>query len=251
MSNLMQILPKNSGRSHGQITVRHQGGRHKRFLRIIDIKRDKRDVWGKVLSIDYDPNRSADIALTVYADGEKRYTLAPHGLMAGAKIIASEMAPIQPGNALPLGKIPVGTSIHNIEINLGRGGQIVKSAGSAAVVQGREEDFILVKLPSGEIKRFNPECWASVGQVGNIAYRNKRLGKAGRMRWLGVRPRVRGVAMHPGAHPHGGGEGRSSVGLKYPKTYTGKKAVGKTRNKKKYSNSMIVKGRKPGAHSHY
>lgn len=248
--NLMKILPKKSGRSHGKITVRHQGGRHKRFLRDIDTKRDKREIWAHVSEIQYDPNRTADIALLVYEDGEKRYTLAPHGLVVGARIIASEMAPIEPGNALPLGKIPVGTQIHNIEIRLGRGGQIVKSAGAAATIQGREDYFILVKLPSGEIKRFNPECYATVGQVGNVGYRNINRKKAGRSRWLGIRPRVRGVAMHPGAHPHGGGEGRSSVGLKYPKTYVGKKAVGKTRTKKKYSNSMIVSKRKPGKHSH-
>jgi large subunit ribosomal protein L2 len=250
MSPLMTILKKHSGRSHGKITVRHQGGRHKRFFRELDTKRDKRDIWARVEAIEYDPNRTANIALLVYVDGEKRYTLAPQGLKVGAKIIASEMAPIEPGNALPLGKIPVGTPIHNIEVRLGRGGQIVKSAGSAAMLQGREEEHVLLKLPSGEIKRFNPLCWATVGQVGNAEYRTRRLGKAGRMRWLGVRPRVRGVAMHPGAHPHGGGEGRSSVGLKYPKTYTGKKAVGKTRTKRKYSNNMIVKKRKPGKHSH-
>ncbi len=251
MNNLFEILPKKSGRSHGKITVRHQGGRHKRFLRIIDTKRDKRDIWARVESIEYDPNRTADVALLVYSDGEKRYTLAPHGLVIGAKIIASEVAPITPGNALPLGKIPVGTPIHNIEIRLGRGGQLVKSAGNAATLQGREDDYVLVKLPSGEIKRFNPLCWATVGQVGNAGHRHERLGKAGRMRHLGVRPRVRGVVMHPGAHPHGGGEGRSSVGLKYPKTYTGKKAVGKTRRHKKYSTGMIVQKRKPGKHSHY
>ncbi len=250
MNNLLVILPKKSGRSHGQITVRHQGGRHKRFLRIIDTKRDKRDIWGKVAEMEYDPNRTANVALVVYSDGEKRYTLAPLGLKVGTKIIASEMAPIEPGNALPIGKIPVGTQVHNLEVRLGRGGQIVKSAGSAATIQGREEDYVLVKLPSGEIRRFNPLCWATVGQVGNSEYRTINLRKAGRMRWLGVRPRVRGVAMHPGAHPHGGGEGRSSVGLKYPKTYTGKKAVGKTRTRRKYSNSLIVQKRKPGKHSH-
>ncbi len=250
MNHLFEILQKHSGRSNGKITVRHQGGRHKRFFRIIDWRRDKRDIWARVESIEYDPNRTADIALLVYEDGEKRYTLAPQGLVVGAKVIASEMAPIEPGNALPLSKIPVGTLIHNLEVRVGRGGQIVRSAGNAAVLQGRENLFVLIKLPSGEIKRFNPLCWATIGQVGNVGHRHRVLGKAGRMRWLGVRPRVRGVAMHPGAHPHGGGEGRSSVGLKYPKTYVGKKAVGKTRRRKKYSNTMIVSKRKPGKHSH-
>lgn len=246
---LTHILKKHSGRSHGKITVRHQGGRHKRYFREIDTKRDKLDIWAKVSELVYDPNRTANIALLVYADGEKRYTLAPVGLKVGARVIASEMAPIEPGNSLPLKRIPVGTQIHNIEIRAGKGAQIVKSAGSAAVLQGREDYYILVKLPSGEIRRFEPECWATIGQVGNVEHRNRNLRKAGRMRWLGVRPRVRGVAMHPGAHPHGGGEGRSSVGLKYPKTYAGRPAVGRTRRKRKYSTGLVVSRRKPGKHS--
>ncbi len=248
MKQLQTILPKKSGRSGGRISVRHRGGRQKRFLREIDFKRDKKDVWGVVESIEYDPNRKSDIALVLYEDGERRYIIAPAGLEEGGKIIASESAPIKPGNALPLINIPAGTQIHNIEIRPGKGGQIVKSAGSAATLQGKEENYVLVKLPSSEIRRFKPECYASIGQIGRAELRTERIGKAGRKRRMGVRPTVRGVAQHPGAHPHGGGEGRSGVGLKYPKTPYGKPAVGKTRKKKKYSDKLIVKKRKPGPH---
>lgn len=250
MSKLLSILPKKSGRSHGKITVRHQGGREKRFYRLVDFKRDKRDITGRVVEMEYDPNRTANVALVVYKDGEKRYTLAPNGLVVGATILASEFAPFEVGNHLPLKNIPIGTAVHNIEITPGRGGQMVKSAGSAAMVQGREDKHVIIKLPSGELKRFLPECWATIGQVGNVEYNKRILRKAGTNRHLGVRPRVRGVAMHPGAHPHGGGEGRSSVGLKYPKTYAGRPAVGKTRKLRKYSDSLIISKRKPGKHSH-
>lgn len=246
--NLVRILKKNSGRSSGKITVRHQGGRAKRFLRDIDFDRDKKDVWGRVESIEYDPNRSAEIALIFYEDGEKRYILAPNTLKVGDKIISSDVAPIEVGNALPLAKIPAGTAIHNIEIRPGKGGQLVKSAGSQATVQGKEENYVLVRLPSGEVRRFLPNALATIGQLGRIEAKEERLGKAGRKRWLGIRPTVRGVAMHPNAHPHGGGEGRSSVGLKYPKTVYGKPAVGKTRRKRKYSDKLIVQGRRPGKH---
>lgn len=245
---LVRILPKKSGRSAGRLTVRHQGGRAKRFLRDIDFVRNKKDVWGRVRSIEYDPNRSAEIALIFYEDGEKRYILAPDSLKVGDKIISSDVAPIEVGNSLPLAKIPAGTSIHNIEIKPGKGGQLVKSAGSVATVQGKEENYVLVRLPSGEIRRFLPQSRASVGQLGRIEKKEERLGKAGRKRWLGIRPTVRGVAMHPKAHPHGGGEGRSSVGLKYPKTPWGRPAVGKTRRKRKYSDKLIVQGRRPGKH---
>lgn len=246
--NLVRILKKNSGRSSGKITVRHQGGRAKRFLRDIDFGRDKKDIWGRVVSIEYDPNRSAEIALIFYEDGEKRYILAPNTLKVGDKIISSEVAPIEVGNALPLDKIPAGTAIHNLEIRPGKGGQLVKSAGSQATVQGKEEKYVLVKLPSGEVRRFLPQCLATIGQLGRIEAKEERLGKAGRKRWRGVRPTVRGVAMHPKAHPHGGGEGRSSVGLKYPKTVYGRAAVGKTRRKRKYSDKLIIQGRRPGKH---
>lgn len=244
---LRSILPKNSGRNaHGRVTIRHQGGRQKRFLRVVDFKRDKRDLLGRVLSIEYDPNRGADIALIVYADGDRRYIIAPNGLVVGRKVIASEYAPLEPGNALPLGKIPVGYQIHNIEIRPGKGGQIARGAGIAASIQGKENDYVLVKMPSGEIRRFVPEVYATLGQVGNIEARNEVIGKAGRARKMGRRPGVRGTAQHPGSHPHGGGEGRSGVGLKYPKTPWGKKAVGKTRAKKKYSDRLIISRRGKG-----
>lgn len=248
MRKLMTILPKKSGRSGGSVTVRHQGGRQKRFLREIDSKRDKTGVWGKVETIEYDPNRSANIALVLYDDGERRYILAPKGLKLGQKVVASESAPLKPGNALPLSAIPVGMQVHNIEITPGKGGQMVKSSGAAAVVQGKEEGYVLLKLPSGEVRRFKPECFATLGQAGRVEARSEQIGKAGRARRLGRRPVVRGVAQHPHAHPHGGGEGRSGVGLKYPKTPYGKPAVGKTRKRRKYSDRLIVKARKKGPH---
>lgn len=240
MRQLKHILKKHAGRSSGKVTVRHQGGRHKRFQREIDFKRTKHDVWGMVEKIEYEPNRNAELALVLYEDGERRYILAPVGLKAGMKVITSEVAPVEVGNTLPLRLIPVGTQIHNIEITKGKGGQMVMGAGSAAVVFGKDENWVLVKLPSGEIRRFYPENFATIGQVGNVESKNRRLGKAGRVRHMGIRPSVRGTAMNPHAHPHGGGEGRSGVGLKYPKTFYGRKAVGKTRNKKKYSNRMII-----------
>jgi large subunit ribosomal protein L2 len=243
MKTLKSILQKRSGRAHGSVVVRHQGGGHKKFLREVDFKRGKIDVWGKVVAIEYDPNRNAELALVLYEDGERRYILSPDKLVAGMKVIASDAAPIEIGNSLPLKAIPVGTQIHNIEINIGKGGQIVKSAGSAAVVFGREENWVLVKLPSGEIRRFYPDAWASIGQVGNVNAKHEVIGKAGRKRHMGIRPTVRGVAMNPHSHPHGGGEGRSSVGMKYPKTVYGRKAVGKTRIKGKYSNYLIVQKR--------
>lgn len=245
---LKSILPKKSGRSNGKITVRHQGGRHKRFLREIDYKREKRDLRGRVDAIDYDPNRNANIALITYEDGDKRYIIAPEELKIGASVTASEFAAIEPGNALPLGKIPAGTAVHNIEIRPGKGGQMVRGAGSSAVVQGKEDNSVLVKLPSGELRRFDPSAYATVGQVGNSGYRLEIVGKAGRNRRRGIRPSVRGVAMHPGAHPHGGGEGRSGIGLKYPKRYSGTKAVGRTRKKRKYSDNLIINRRKAGKH---
>lgn len=247
MKNLKRILAKRSGRSYGSVTVRHQGGRSKRFLREIDFIRNKKDVWGRVISIEYDPNRNVDIALVLYTDGERRYILAPDGLTEGKQVISSDSAPIESGNALSLEKIPVGTLIHNIEIRPGLGGQLVKSAGSAATLQGKEGEWVLVKLPSGEIRKFNPRSYATIGQLGRVEEKGERIGSAGRKRRMGIRPTVRGVAMHPHAHPHGGGEGRSHVGMKYQKTVYGRRAVGKTRSKKKYSDSLIVHGRKEGA----
>lgn len=249
MSKLKRILPKKSGRSHGTISVRHQGGRRKRFLREIDFKRNKRDVWATVEAIEYDPNRNVDIALLVYKDGERRYILATETLKVGDKVISSGVAPLNSGNALPLSKIPAGMQVHNVEITLGKGGQMVKSAGSSAVTQGKEEGYVLIKLPSGEVRRVRGDCYATIGQVGNAEFRSQRIGSAGRKRRMGIRPSVRGTAQHPDSHPHGGGEGRSGVGLKYPKTPYGKPAVGKTRKKKKYSDKYIIKGRKRGPHA--
>jgi large subunit ribosomal protein L2 len=246
VKKLKRILAKKSGRLSGRVTVRHQGGRQKRFLREVDFGRSKRDVWGVVEAIEYDPNRNAELALILYEDGERRFILSPLGLTVGSKVIASEAAPVEPGNALPLKAIPVGTQIHSIEVVPGKGGQIVKGAGSAAVVFGKEDlpaqvdAWVLVKLPSGEIRRFKPKCFATIGQVGNVGAKSEILRKAGRVRRMGIRPSVRGVAMNPHAHPHGGGEGRSGVGMKYPKTFYGRRAVGKTRLKKKYSDRLIV-----------
>lgn len=240
---LKSILSRKSGRALGKVVVRHQGGGHKRFLREVDFRRDKIDIWGRVEKIEYDPGRNAELALVLYEDGERRYILSPLGLKVGDKVISSESAPTEPGNALPLKSIPVGTQVHNIEMSRGKGGQVVKGAGSAAIIFGREENWVLVKLPSGEIRRFDPECFASIGQVGNVEVKNERLGKAGRVRNMGIRPSVRGVAMNPHAHPHGGGEGRSGVGLKHPKTFYGRSAVGKTRGKRRYSDRLIVQRR--------
>ena len=248
MKKLLTILPKKSGRSRGKISVRHQGGRQKRFLRRIDFKRNKRDIWARVESIEYDPNRNANVARLVYKDGERRYILAPAELGVGSEVIASSDAPLKEGNALPLSQIPAGTYVHNIEIRPGKGGQMVRGAGSVAVIQGAEEDYALVKLPSGEVRRFSLDSYATLGQVGNAEIRSERIGKAGRKRRMGIRPTVRGVAQNPRSHPHGGGEGRSPIGMKHPKTYKGRPAVGKTRRKRKYSDKLIVKGRKKGKH---
>ena len=246
MRKLKRILPKKSGRAHGVVTVRHQGGRQKRQLRIIDFKRDLREMWGVVEAIEYDPNRNSEIAKLSYENGERRYIIAPVGLKAGDKIMASKNAPLQPGNALPLSAIPVATSVYNLEIKPGRGGQLVRSAGGSAIVQAKEEGWVVVKLPSGEIRKFLPEAYATIGQVGNLDLKTRIIGKAGRKRHMGIRPTVRGVAQNPHSHPHGGGEGRSGIGMKYPKTPYGKPAVGKTRRGKKYSDKLIIKGRKRG-----
>lgn len=243
---LRKILTKHSGRNNtGKITTRHKGGRHKRFLRIIDFKRDKRNMPATVVSIEYDPNRTANIALLVYPDGEKRYILAPEGLLIGQKVEAGEKADLKMGNALPLAKIPVGMPIHNIELKSGRGGQIARSAGNSASIQAKEGGFANILMPSTEIRKISLNCYATLGQISNQDWKTVVFAKAGRKRHMGIRPTVRGVAQHPGSHPHGGGEGRSGIGMSSPKTPWGKKAMGvKTRNKKKYSNKHIITRRK-------
>jgi large subunit ribosomal protein L2 len=241
--SLLKALRKTGGRnSNGRVTSRHRGGGHKRHYRIIDFKRDKSDIPAKVATIEYDPNRSARIALLHYADGEKRYILAPLGLGVGDVVQAGPDADIKPGNALPLSNIPLGTHIHNIELRTGRGGQIVRSAGAYAQLMAKEDRYAQLKLPSGEVRMVLLSCQATIGQVGNVEHENKSLGKAGRSRWLGKRPKVRGVAMNPVDHPMGGGEGRSSGG-RHPCTPWGKPTKGfKTRNKRK-SNRLIVRKR--------
>lgn len=241
------LLPKKrkAGRSNqGRITVRHRGGGAKRQLRVIDFKRDKIGIPGKVASIEYDPNRSANIALINYVDGEKRYIVAPVGLKVGLVISSGPGAEIKPGNALPLRAIPLGTAVHNIELSRGRGGQIVRSAGTSAQVMAKEGGYTLVRLPSGELRRVDGECLATVGQVGNTEHGNINLGKAGRKRLMGWRPQVRGSAMSPRDHPHGGGEGRSPIGHPGPMTPWGKPALGYRTRSKKRSNRLILRRRK-------
>lgn len=241
--SLLAPLKNHAGRNkQGKITVRHQGGGNKRKYRIIDFKRDKLEVPAKVATIEYDPNRSAFIALLNYADGEKRYILAPVGLKVGDTVVSSDEADIITGNALPISRIPVGTLIHNIELRVGRGGQIVRSAGTYAQLMAKEGKYAQVRLPSGEVRKVPVEARATIGTVGNVEHENVRIGKAGRKRHMGIRPTVRGVVMNPCDHPHGGGEGKSPIGLPSPVTPWGKPALGyKTRKNKKYSNSMIVK----------
>ena len=244
--SLLAPRKQKAGRNNqGRITVRHRGGGHKRRYRIIDFKRDKWGVPGKVVSIEYDPNRSARIALVAYADGEKRYIIAPIGLSVGDTVMSGPGAEIRPGNALPLGEIPLGTTIHNIELTPGKGGQLVRAAGTSAQLVAKEGDYAIVRLPSGEMRKIHVRCMATVGQVSNPDHINVTLGKAGRKRWLGWRPTVRGSAMDPEAHPHGGGEGRAPIGLPGPKTPWGKPALGyKTRRKFKPSDKFIVRRRK-------
>jgi len=242
--SLLLPLRKRGGRNNqGRMTVRHRGGGAKRRLRIIDFKRDKAGVPAKVAAIEYDPNRSARIALLYYADGEKRYILAPVELSVGDIIKSGSDAEVKPGNALPLKLIPTGSPIHNIELQRGKGGQLVRSAGVAAQLMVKEGKYALVRLPSGEMRRIRGDCLATIGQVGNVDHQNIKLGKAGRKRLLGWRPTVRGSAMNPRDHPHGGGEGRSPIGLPGPKTPWGKPALGYRTRKPKASDKMIVKRR--------
>ena len=245
-SLLARPIKKRGGRGNtGRVTVRHRGGGAKRTLRKIDWKRDKLDVPGKVMAIEYDPNRSANIALIFYPDGDKRYILAPVDLKVGDTVASSAKADIKPGNTLLLKNIPIGQPIHNLELTPGKGAQLVRGAGTQALIQAKENGFVSVLMPSKEIRLIKSICRATIGQVGSADHHTIKLGKAGRRRHMGWRPAVRGVAMHPGAHPHGGGEGRSGIGMPSPKSPWGKKTLGKkTRKKKKYSDKYIVKDRR-------
>lgn len=242
--SLSKNLPKKGGRdSQGRISVRRRGGGHKRSYRTIDFKRDKFGIPGTVKTIEYDPNRSSNIALIFYADGEKRYILAPKGIKVGAKIVSGPSSPLEVGNALPLKEIPLGLTVHNVELQLGKGGQLVRSAGLGAKIIAKEGDYVTLKLPSGETRMVFGQCLATLGQLGNEDHMNVTLGKAGRSRWLGKRPKVRGVAMNPIDHPHGGGEGKTTSG-RHPVTPWGVPTKGyKTRKKNKPSNAFIVKKR--------
>jgi len=242
--SLLAPLRKKAGRNHwGRITVRHRGGGHKRRYRIIDFKRDKWGVPARVASIEYDPNRSARIALLVYADGEKRYIIAPLGIQVGDILMSGPEAEIRDGNALPIANIPLGTQVHNIELEPGRGGQLVRAAGTSAQVLAKEGDYAHIRLPSGEVRLVKVACMATIGQVGNTDHANISLGKAGRKRWLGWRPEVRGSAMDPASHPHGGGEGRSPIGMPGPKTPWGKPALGYKTRRNKVTSKYIVRRR--------
>ena len=242
--SLLAPLKSTGGRNtRGVVTVRHRGGGHKRRYRIIDFRRDKFGVPARVDSIEYDPNRSARIALVVYQDGEKRYIIAPNGLKVGDTIMSGPTAEIRPGNALPIRQIPLGTVIHNLELYPGRGAQLVRSAGNSAQLVAKEGNLAQVRLPSGEVRYIDMNCLATIGQVSNPDHANVSLGKAGRKRWLGRRPAVRGVAMDPGSHPHGGGEGRSPIGMPGPKTPWGKPALGKKTRRNKFTNKFIVRRR--------
>ncbi|MBF0707191.1 MULTISPECIES: 50S ribosomal protein L2 [Bacillales] len=244
--SLLAPIHRKGGRNNqGRLTVRHQGGGHKRKYRVIDFKRDKDGIPGRVATIEYDPNRSANIALINYADGEKRYILAPKGIKVGTEIMSGAEADIKVGNALPLINIPVGTTIHNIELKPGRGGQLVRSAGAEAQLLGKEGRYVLVRLRSGETRMILSTCRATIGQVGNLEHELINIGKAGRSRWLGIRPTVRGSVMNPVDHPHGGGEGRAPIGRKSPMSPWGKPTLGfKTRKKNKDSDKYIVRRRK-------
>ncbi len=242
--SLTERLVKKGGRNQqGKLTVRHQGGGHKRLYRVIDFKRNKDGIPARVATIEYDPNRSARIALLNYVDGEKRYILAPNGLKVGDKVVSGPESDIKVGNALPLKNIPVGTTIHNVELKIGKGAQLVRSAGTSAQLMAKEGDYALLRMPSGELRKVHINCRATIGEVGNLEHENITIGKAGRNRWLGVRPENRGTAMNPNDHPHGGGEGRSPVGRKNPVTKWGKCAMGAKTRRKKASDRLIVRGR--------
>lgn len=242
--SLLLPLRKQGGRNaYGRVTVRHRGGGHRRHIRIVDFKRDKRDIPAKVAAIEYDPNRTARLALLHYADGEKRYIVAPLGLKVGDTLLAGPNAEIRPGNALPIASIPVGTTIHNIELREGKGGQLVRSAGSSAQLLAKEGDFAQIRMPSGEVRLVRQVCYATIGQIGNVDHSNIKLGKAGRKRHLGIRPTVRGTAMSPRDHPHGGGEGRQPIGLPGPKSPWGKPTLGYKTRRNKQTDKYIVRRR--------
>jgi len=242
--SLTEAIRKKGGRNNlGRLTVRHRGGGHKRRYRLIDFKRDKQDVAASVIAIEYDPNRSARIALLQYEDGEKRYIIAPLGLKVGDRVANGEMADVRPGNALYIRDIPVGTQIHNVELLPGNGGQLARAAGVSAQLLAKEGIYAQVRLPSGEVRLVHERCMATIGQVGNTDHGNIKLGKAGRTRWMGWRPSVRGIAMDPSGHPHGGGEGRSGIGLPGPKTPWGKPALGKRTRHNKRTDAFIVRRR--------
>lgn len=243
--SLLEPLKRHGGRNNqGHTTVRHQGGGHRRMYRLIDFKRNKDGVPAKVATIEYDPNRSARIALLHYLDGEKRYILAPNGLKVGDMVTSGVDADIKVGNSLPIKLIPVGTMLHNIEMKIGKGGQLVRSAGTGAQLMAKDGDYALLRLPSGELRKVHILCKATIGQVGNLEHENITIGKAGRSRWLGIRPGNRGVSMNPVDHPHGGGEGRAPVGRKHPVTPWGKHAMGAKTRRKTQSDKFIVKRRK-------
>jgi large subunit ribosomal protein L2 len=238
---------KHSGRNmYGRITVRHRGGGHRRKLRIVDFKRDKHDIPARVAAIEYDPNRTARLALLFYVDGEKRYIIAPLGLQVGDMVVAGSDVDIRPGNSLPISRIPTGTMIHNIELKPGRGAQMVRSAGASAQLLAKEGDYAQVRLPSSEVRLVHQNCYATIGQVGNLDHGTIKLGKAGRKRHMGIRPTVRGSAMSPRDHPHGGGEGRSGIGMPSPKSPWGQKTLGKKTRRNKTTNKYIVRRRRRG-----
>ncbi len=242
--SLLEPLHKSGGRSKGRVTVRHRGGGHKRRYRVIDFKRDKFGVPGAVASIEYDPNRTARIALIHYVDGDKRYIVAPVGLRVGDPVMSGPAAEIRTGNALPLRNIPLGTTIHNVELYRGKGAQLVRSAGVSAQLLAKDGDYAQLRMPSGEVRKIRMECLATIGQVGNVEHGNIKLGKAGRKRWLGRRPTVRGSVMDPSSHPHGGGEGKAPIGLKGPKTPWGKPALGYRTRSNKTTDPLIVRRRR-------
>jgi large subunit ribosomal protein L2 len=241
---LLQPLRKSGGRNaYGRVTVRHRGGGTRRHIRLVDFKRDKREIPARVSAIEYDPNRTARLALLNYADGEKRYIIAPLDLKVGDTVISGTNAEIRPGNSLPIANIPVGTLVHNIELKVGRGGQLVRAAGGAAQLLAKEGDFAQVRMPSGEVRLVRQECFATIGQVGNLDHSNVKLGKAGRKRHLGIRPTVRGTAMSPRDHPHGGGEGRQPIGMAGPKSPWGKPTLGYKTRRNKRTDQYIVRRR--------